>query len=93
MGKNEEIVKYILNNESDKTHLEILKDFYEKFKIKYHLIVEDGFKGKWTYLQPYSTNEIEGYIYVHGYGLVELKSSGQLTNFIEFDPEGNLASY
>ncbi len=68
--------------------LEMTKITLKKFGIQYHEIIE----GENVYIQTFGKLDVTGRLYVKGYGLVELKSSDQLNNYMEFNKE-TIASY
>jgi hypothetical protein len=41
---------------------------------------------------PFKDKDVDGHIYVEGYGLAKLVKSGQFSNFMEFY-KGDIASY
>lgn len=69
-------------------NLELVEVTLRKYGIKFHKLVE----GDYTYIMPFDDKDIDGHLYVNGFGLVPLKESGQLTNPMEFY-NGNIASY
>ena len=73
-----------------KTNLQQLKDCYDLLGIQYHELKENGY----TYIQKINAHEEPGKIYVEReIGVVELKTSSQLTDFFEFDKTGKLVSW
>ena len=70
------------------TNLELVQETLKKYGIKFHKLVE----GDYTYIMTFKDNDIDGHIYVNGYGLVPLTKSGQFSNFMEFY-KGDVASY
>ena len=81
----ENIIKLI----QPKNHLEKLKAFYDDRSIPYHEIRNNN---GYTYIQKFGPFDKKGKLYVAGYGLVEIKSEGQLINSFEFGPNNQLAS-
>lgn len=73
------------------THLELLEDTYKKLNIEYHRIISPT-NPDYVYIQIMKAHDTKGHILVSGYGLVELKDPGQLTNFVEFY-QGEMVSY
>lgn len=73
----------------EKTDFVKLTEVYDELGIKYHLITNNG----WKYVQKMGAHDKPGFLYVMGHGLVELKSEGQMMNFIEFDKQGKIASW
>ena len=71
-----------------KTHLQILKEAYDAIGIQYHELIDNGY----TYIQKLAAHDKPGHIFV-GYRLIPLVSSSQLTEFFEFDKNGEIASW
>ena len=70
------------------SNLELVQETFKKYGIKFHKLVE----GNYTYIMTFKDNDVDGHIYVDGYGLVPLTKSGQFSNFMEFH-NGDIASY
>jgi hypothetical protein len=70
------------------SNLELVLETFKKYGIKFHILVE----GNYTYIMPFKDNDVDGHIYVNGYGLVPLTKSGQFSKFMEFH-NGDIASY
>ena len=68
--------------------LDLVKETFIKYKIKFHELVED----KSTYIMPFKDGDINGHIFINGYGLIPLTKSGQFINYMEFY-NGDIASY
>jgi hypothetical protein len=78
------------NSTDIKTDLNKLLDVYHELGIQYHRVIS---KSGYTYIQKKGPHDKDGHIHVFGHGLVVLKQPEQLTNFIEFDKKGKIASW
>lgn len=74
--------------DSDHSDLEMVKITLKKYFGNFHEIQS----GEYTYLQPYRKGDMDGHLYVEGYGMVPLENPGQLTDFMEFH-NGKIISY
>ena len=73
---------------SDHSDLEMCRITLKKYFGNFHEIQS----GEYTYLQPYRKGDMDGHLYVEGYGMVPLEKPEQLTDFMEFH-NGKIASY
>lgn len=69
-------------------NLELVQETFKKYGIKFHKLVE----GDSTYIMPFKDKDIDGHIYVEGYGLIELTKSCQFSKYMEFY-KNDIASY
>ena len=81
--------KEVLSSDLESTEITL-----NKMGIRYHKLLENGY----TYIQKFGPKDTEGHILVKhpesgANFMVELKVSGQLIDFMEFDENGKIASY
>lgn len=71
------------------TDLERIEQQWNKLGKRYHKVIDDN---KWVGISLMNYKDKDGYVYVENRGFIELKSYAQLSDFIEFSPDGEKAS-
>jgi hypothetical protein len=69
------------------TDLDKLTKYYNDNHVKFHLVKEDGYTG----IAPMAKEDTKGFIFALGQ-LWPITKISQLVSFVEFEPDGSLAS-
>lgn len=69
------------------TDLDKLTKYYNDNHVKFHLVKEDGYTG----IAPMDKDDTKGFVFALG-KLYPLTKISQLVSFVEFEPDGSLAS-